>query len=110
MALPKPPSSARGPILCRLPYECVRASDARGRVAVTEDGQSAVIFLPNPLRGRLGDRMAETDAAHSSPIRSGSWTAEQVARSLVSRRDRLVTQLPREIAAARTLTPDQREL
>ena len=49
---------------------------------------------------------------HASQQRSGygRWTPERIARLLVPERDRLVAQLPREIAAARDLTVDQREL
>jgi hypothetical protein len=54
--------------------------------------------------------MADTDAAPKSSGRLGAWTAEQVALALVSRRDRLVSRLPEEIAAARSLSADQREL
>jgi hypothetical protein len=39
-----------------------------------------------------------------------AWDAERIAESLVARRDRLVEQLPRELAAARSLSRDQREL
>jgi hypothetical protein len=41
---------------------------------------------------------------------SGRWTPEQLALALVPRRDQLVAQLPREIAAARDLSRDQCEL
>jgi hypothetical protein len=41
---------------------------------------------------------------------SGRWTPEQLAWTLVPRRDQLVVQLPREIAAARDLSRDQCEL
>jgi hypothetical protein len=40
----------------------------------------------------------------------GRWTPEQLASTLVPRRDRLVAQLPREIAAARDLSRDECEL
>jgi hypothetical protein len=40
----------------------------------------------------------------------GRWTPEQLASALVPRRDRLITQLPREIAAARDLSRDECEL
>lgn len=42
--------------------------------------------------------------------RGAPWTPERIADELVPQRDRLVSQLPREIAAARDLTTDQREL
>ena len=44
------------------------------------------------------------------PSRSRTWDAERIATALVPRRDRLVEQLPRELAAARGLTRDQREM
>ena len=43
-------------------------------------------------------------------LADGRWTPEQLASALVPRRDRLVTQLPREIAAARDLSRDECEL
>ena len=42
--------------------------------------------------------------------RSRVWDPERIAAALVPRRDRLVDQLPRELAAARGLTRDQHEL
>jgi hypothetical protein len=62
---------------------------------------------------RLGIRMAE-DAPGGLfkriPPRARRWDAERIATALVSKRDRLVEQLPRELAAARGLTRDQCEL
>jgi hypothetical protein len=48
----------------------------------------------------------------AGPIRplARRWTPERVADALVPMRDHLVERLPREIAAARGLTRDQREL
>jgi hypothetical protein len=42
--------------------------------------------------------------------RTVRWTPDRVATALVPARDALVEQLPRELAAARDLTPDQCEL
>jgi hypothetical protein len=57
--------------------------------------------------------MAEERPRRDVPLaarRPEDWTAERVASLLVSRRDQLVDQLPRELAAARGLSRDQREL
>src|SRR4051812_45493941 len=73
----------------------------------------AVNFWPTRRSRRLGAGMAEERARRESirpPRRAGDWTAERVASQLVTRRDQLVEQLPRELAAARGLSRDQREL
>ena len=68
---------------------------------------SVVSVWPRRRSRRLDDGMAED---HRRPGRSRAWDAERIAEALVPRRDRLVDQLPRELAAARGLTRDQREL
>jgi hypothetical protein len=54
-----------------------------------------------------GERVAPPRFTRRSPA---PWTAERIAQELVPVRDQLVQRLPREIAAARDLTLDQREL
>src|SRR4051794_35047847 len=66
----------------------------------------AAIGWPRREVHRLGSYMAA-----SLPRRElRAWTPERVAQTLVPLRDGLVDRLPREIAAARGLTRDQREL
>jgi hypothetical protein len=63
---------------------------------------------------RLNRRMAEHIAGRARRQRSSepteSLSAAEIASLLVPRRDRLVEQLPRELAVARGLTTDQSEL
>lgn len=56
--------------------------------------------------------MAEhiTGRFRRQPRRSQGLTKDEIAAALVPRRDRLVAQLPRELAVARGLTADQAEL
>ena len=67
----------------------------------------AVSFWPTKRSQRLGEDMAEDPRRLTS---TDAWDAERIAMALVPRRDRLVDQLPRELAAARGLSRDQREL
>ncbi len=70
------------------------------------------IFLPTRVRRRLDGRMADERPASSRFVRrpGAPWTSERIAQELVPIRDQLIRTLPREIAAARDLTLDQREL
>jgi hypothetical protein len=73
----------------------------------------AAIRLPTRRSRRLDGHMADLGQRSESAgpsLRARRWDAERVARALVPRRDRLVDRLPRELAAARGLSRDQREL
>jgi hypothetical protein len=71
-----------------------------------------MISLPIRARQRLGFKMAEPRSPLIRSLRAnaGPWSSQRVAEELVPFRDRLVDRLPREIAAARDLSFDQREL
>lgn len=71
-----------------------------------------MISLPTRARQRLGFKMAEPRPPLIRSLRAsaGPWSSQRVAEELVPLRDLLVDRLPREIAAARDLSYDQREL
>src|SRR4051794_4291815 len=71
------------------------------------------IFLPKQRARRLDGGMAEFGSRQArrglADARRSRYTPEQIADGLMSRRDRLVDQVPLELAAARGLTRDQWE-
>jgi hypothetical protein len=71
------------------------------------------IRLPTRRARRLEAGMAADGSRPSSErllTRARAWDAERIASALAPRRDHLVEQLPRELAAARGLSRDQCEL
>jgi hypothetical protein len=67
-------------------------------------------FVPVRPARRLDRQMADPAPRDLNRARTAPWSTDRIAEWLVSRRDRLVEQLPRELSAARGLTRDQREL
>src|SRR5690349_9322005 len=100
----------------RLGHAIPSALRSLTREGTLSGGSSQVavnISWPTPRVRRLDAGMAEERArrAPAEPSRRrGEWSAERVAGELVPRREELVEQLPRELARARGLTRDQREL
>src|SRR3954466_716757 len=89
-----------------------REEETPNERAISTDGPDPMISLPTRPRQRLGFKMAEPGPPLIRSLRTptGPWSSQRVAEELVPHRDRLVERLPREIAAARDLSYDQREL
>lgn len=71
-------------------------------------------FLPGRTSRRLDRRMSDLRIARArrgfDEPRGDSYSADDIANELVPRRDHLVDQVPRELAAARGLSRDQWEI
>lgn len=89
-----------------------RAGDTLNERAISNDDPARMISLPVRARQRLRFKMAEPRPPVIRSFRAsvGPWSSQRLAEELVPLRDRLVDRLPREIAAARDLSRDQREL
>src|SRR5215210_6202526 len=78
--------------------------------ATMDGGATRIILLPTRALQRLEAKMAEQGVPLRLVRQPGPWTPERIAHELVPFRDQLVARLPRELAAARDLSFDQREL
>lgn len=71
-------------------------------------------FLPGKTSRRLDRRMSDLRIARArrgfDELHRDRYTADEIAHGLVPRRDHLVDQVPRELAAARGLSRDQWEI
>ena len=106
---PKPLEAARGPLIFMACLSArprwrlrVQGTRSESRNSFAHDGDPGGLRKAWP---RITARTRERVRA-----RTRAWDAERVAAVLVPRRDRLVEQLPRELAAARGLSRDQCEL
>jgi hypothetical protein len=88
------------------------ARDTPNEEAIFSDGAERMISLPTRARQRLSLQMAAQGSPliRSSKLPLRPWSSERVAEELVPIRDHLLVRLTGEIAAARDLSRDQREL
>jgi DNA-directed RNA polymerase specialized sigma24 family protein len=98
-----------------LEFGCLRFASGRQRLGRARGNlMRGSILLPKRTARRLDGRMAELDHGRrrfgrDQPPLDG-YSPEQIADILMPRRDRLVNQVPRELAAARGLSRDQWEV